>query len=112
MLFFKFIQRHIFPGGQLCSSAAVIRHAERAGFKVVHVQSFQSHYPLTLDAWAERLRAARKRAIALTTQGTYEIFMRYFDRLRSLFPKSPHRCDAVHAVRSLTGIDDKSHTHS
>ena len=77
VLFGKFIRRHIFPGGQLCSESTVIRYAEAAGFAVARTQSLQRHYALTLDAWAKNLAAAEAEAIAITSREVFDIYMRY-----------------------------------
>ncbi len=85
VLFGKFIRRHIFPGGQLCVADVVIRHAERAGFRIARTQSLQPHYARTLDTWAENLEAARDRAVALTSPEVYELFARYFEGCAGYF---------------------------
>lgn len=77
VLFAKFIGRHIFPGGQLCSPRIIESHATQAGFEVAHTQSLQPHYARTLDCWAKNLQASRDRAIALTDESTYDIYMKY-----------------------------------
>jgi cyclopropane-fatty-acyl-phospholipid synthase len=77
VLFGKFIRKYIFPGGQLCPAATVIKHAMAAGFRVERTQSLQLHYARTLDLWAERLTAARERAIAITSQGVFDMYMHY-----------------------------------
>ena len=75
--FAKFIRKLIFPGGQLCPAGEIVDHATRAGFRVAHTESLQRHYAPTLDCWAERLQSERERAIALTSQETYDTFVRY-----------------------------------
>ncbi|MCE9592166.1 MAG: class I SAM-dependent methyltransferase [Planctomycetes bacterium] len=77
VLFAKFIRRHIFPGGQLCSRDFVIRHAEAAGFRVALTQSLRPHYALTLDHWARNLEAAKAEAIRLTSPEVFDLYMRY-----------------------------------
>jgi len=77
VLFGKFIRKYIFPGGQLCPKAKVIKHATAAGFRVERTQSLQPHYARTLDEWARRLSAAKANAIALTSQGVYDMYMHY-----------------------------------
>src|SRR5690606_23011783 len=61
--FFKFINREIFPGGQLCDDRTVTDYARRGGFEVERTQSLQSHYARTLDHWAANLQARREEAI-------------------------------------------------
>jgi len=85
--FAKFIQRKIFPGGQLRSASTLCRFARAAGFETTRIQSLQPHYAKTLDAWAERLGANREAAMEITSPETYEMYMRYItgcaDRYRS-----------------------------
>jgi cyclopropane-fatty-acyl-phospholipid synthase len=75
--FAKFIQKKIFPGGQLRSPSVLCRYAQEAGFQTTQVQSLQPHYAKTLDCWAERLAANRAAAIELTSPDTYDMYMRY-----------------------------------
>ncbi|MCC6907217.1 MAG: class I SAM-dependent methyltransferase [Phycisphaerales bacterium] len=75
--FARFIRREIFPGAQLCTAAAVIGGAQRAGFRVTRVQSLQMHYARTLDFWSANLRAAREHAIGVTSERTYNTYDRY-----------------------------------
>src|SRR5207249_4391114 len=63
--FAKFIQKKIFPGGQLRSPSTLCRYAKAAGFETTRIQSLQPHYAKTLDAWAERLAANHDKAIEL-----------------------------------------------
>jgi cyclopropane-fatty-acyl-phospholipid synthase len=75
--FAKFIQREIFPGGQLRSPSIMCKYAAAAGLKTTKVQSLQPHYAKTLDCWAQNLEANRERAIELTSQGIYDTYMHY-----------------------------------
>ena len=77
VLFAKFIRREIFPGGQLASPEVIEDHARGAGFMVERVHPLCLHYACTLETWAESLRNARSRAIALTSEATCETYMRY-----------------------------------
>jgi cyclopropane-fatty-acyl-phospholipid synthase len=77
VLFAKFIGKTIFPGGQLCEPATILAEAIRAGFDVERVQSLRLHYARTLGEWAKRLEAAKERAVAVTSEETYETYMKY-----------------------------------
>jgi cyclopropane-fatty-acyl-phospholipid synthase len=77
LLFAKFIRKHIFPGGQLVFPRFILKYAEDAGFKVEREHHLGPHYAKTLDAWAEKLSAAKDKAIELTSQETYDIYMKY-----------------------------------
>lgn len=77
VLFTKFIAKKIFPGGQLRTPSIICRYATAAGFEVKRIQSLQPHYARTLTCWADNLEATRERAIELTSQDTYDMYMRY-----------------------------------
>jgi cyclopropane-fatty-acyl-phospholipid synthase len=75
--FVQFLNRRIFPGGQLRPPSVVKRYAEAAGFQVTQIQSLCPHYARTLDAWADNLRSARAHVIALTSREVYSTYMHY-----------------------------------
>jgi cyclopropane-fatty-acyl-phospholipid synthase len=52
-----FLQRKVFPGGELPHLSEVIREAERAGFEVLDVENLRPHYARTCRVWVERLLA-------------------------------------------------------
>jgi cyclopropane-fatty-acyl-phospholipid synthase len=85
LLFAKFIRRHIFPGGQLVVPRVISDHAEAAGFTVERRQSLQKHYARTLEIWAASLAAAREKAIALTSDETYGVYMKYLTGCAAAF---------------------------
>jgi hypothetical protein len=51
----SFIQRYVFPDGELVPPAEVLRFAEAAGFETRDVESLREHYALTLRRWVRRL---------------------------------------------------------
>ncbi|MFL6352440.1 MAG: class I SAM-dependent methyltransferase [Bryobacteraceae bacterium] len=51
-----FVQRNVFPGGQLVHLAEVVREGERAGFDVLGIEECRIQYARTCRAWVERLR--------------------------------------------------------
>ncbi|MCC7192074.1 MAG: class I SAM-dependent methyltransferase [Phycisphaeraceae bacterium] len=77
ILFAKFIQKEIFPGGQLTQRKVAEQFAQAAGFKVELVQSLRLHYARTLDCWAANLERERDRAIATTSQEVFDRYMKY-----------------------------------
>ena len=87
LLFCKFMNKEIFPGGQLCEPDHLIQKAETAGFKVTEAESLAEHYVPTLQFWADNLEAKRERAIELTSEETYDNYMRYLTGCRDLFVK-------------------------
>jgi cyclopropane-fatty-acyl-phospholipid synthase len=88
LLFAKFIRKHIFPGGQLVFPRFIVDYARNAGFQVEREHHLGPHYARTLDAWAVKLEAARERAIELTSQETYDIYMKYLTGCAANFRSS------------------------
>jgi cyclopropane-fatty-acyl-phospholipid synthase len=75
--FFRFINREIFPHGQLSAPSLIRRSAQGAGFRIIQERLLQPHYARTLDCWADNLRRSREEAIELTSIETYETYLRY-----------------------------------
>ncbi|OBI49637.1 methoxy mycolic acid synthase MmaA3 [Mycobacterium sp. E796] len=75
--FIRFIVTDIFPGGRLPTIEKVEEHSEKAGFKIVRMQSLQPDFARTLDFWAEALEAHRDEAIAIQSEEVYERYMKY-----------------------------------
>ena len=58
----EFIDRYVFPDGELPHVSQVLRDMAEAGLEVVDVESLRRHYARTCRAWADRLEANRERA--------------------------------------------------
>jgi cyclopropane-fatty-acyl-phospholipid synthase len=50
-----FVDRFVFPDGELHEVGSVVTAIQRAGFEVRHVESLREHYALTLRAWSANL---------------------------------------------------------
>ena len=72
-----FIQRYIFPDGELISSGDAISCAEEIGFEPRDMESLREHYPLTLEQWLRRLDERRDEAVALVGERTYRAWRLY-----------------------------------
>jgi cyclopropane-fatty-acyl-phospholipid synthase len=73
-----FLDRYVFPGGDLATIEHTVTEIERSGFEVVHVEAIGRHYVPTLREWLTRLVAQRDAAIALVGERTYRIYAGYF----------------------------------
>ncbi len=51
----EFIDRYIFPDGELAGAGTVHLEAENAGFEVVHEENLRQHYAFTLRDWCANL---------------------------------------------------------
>src|SRR5205085_206091 len=73
----EFIDRYVFPDGELVPVASVIASAERSGFELRDIESLREHYVLTLRHWIRRLESHREEAIALVGEPTYRVWRLY-----------------------------------
>jgi cyclopropane-fatty-acyl-phospholipid synthase len=66
-----FIERYIFPGGELLHASAVLAHMADGGLEAVDAENLRPHYARTLWAWSDALEAQlpRARAVLLTNAG-------------------------------------------
>ena len=50
-----FIDRYVFPDGELTGSGRIISEAQDIGLEVVHAENLRHHYALTLRDWCANL---------------------------------------------------------
>jgi len=91
--FFKFIQKEIFPGGQVPPRELVTQTAIEHGFRVTQTQSLRPHYARTLDAWAENLVRNQEFAIQAASREVYDRYYRYLTSCAHYF-RTGH-CDVM-----------------
>ena len=73
----QFLQKYVFPDGELFSVAALLKASEEAGFEIRDVESLREHYALTLRDWVSRLEANRAQALRTVDEVTYRIWRLY-----------------------------------
>jgi cyclopropane-fatty-acyl-phospholipid synthase len=59
----SFVNRYVFPDGELHEVGTVVSSAQRAGFEVRHLESLREHYALTLRAWVQNLEQSWEEAV-------------------------------------------------
>lgn len=59
-----FINRYIFPDGELVAPSAVMSAMNDAGFEIQHEENLRAHYAKTLTHWSENLMANWDEAVA------------------------------------------------
>jgi cyclopropane-fatty-acyl-phospholipid synthase len=60
----SFINRYVFPDGELHEVGRVVSITQDAGFEVRHVESLREHYALTLRRWVANLEGHWDEAVA------------------------------------------------
>lgn len=73
----SFVDRYVFPDGELVSLGTSITAAETAGFEVRDVEGLREHYAMTLREWVRRLENRAAEATRLTDEVTYRIWRLY-----------------------------------
>lgn len=73
----RFINRYIFPDGELARTSDVADAMEKAGFEILDVEGLRRHYAYTLRHWVQALEAKRDEAIRQTSEVTYRLWRLY-----------------------------------
>ena len=73
----SFIDKYVFPDGELVPVHTSLRAAEACGFEVRDVESLREHYALTLRHWVRRLEARSDEARKITDDITYRVWRLY-----------------------------------
>jgi cyclopropane-fatty-acyl-phospholipid synthase len=72
-----FMDRFIFPDGELVNVSDALQIAEQAGFEVRDVENLREHYTRTLRAWVANLERNREAAIASAGEQSYRAWRLY-----------------------------------
>jgi cyclopropane-fatty-acyl-phospholipid synthase len=73
----EFINRYVFPDGQLDTISNVQRAMERAKLEIADVEGLRPHYAMTLRHWVARLESNRARALQYVNEATYRVWRLY-----------------------------------
>jgi cyclopropane-fatty-acyl-phospholipid synthase len=73
----SFIERYVFPEGDIPRLSILLRAAESSGFEIRDVENVREHYGLTLEHWLRRLEARHSAALAFVPEETYRVWRLY-----------------------------------
>jgi cyclopropane-fatty-acyl-phospholipid synthase len=73
----SFIDRYVFPDGQLVTLTQAINAAESQGLEVRDVENLREHYELTLRKWVEGLRQNSEEILKHVSNVTYRTWLLY-----------------------------------
>ncbi|RLU94741.1 SAM-dependent methyltransferase [Streptomyces griseocarneus] len=96
----EFIDRYVFPDGELAPVGRTVAQLEEAGFEVRDVESLREHYALTLRAWVANLEAAWREAASLTTPGRARVWRLYMAACALSFERNRIGVNQVLAIRT------------
>ncbi|WP_327290825.1 cyclopropane-fatty-acyl-phospholipid synthase family protein [Streptomyces sp. NBC_01198] len=96
----EFIDRYVFPDGELSPVGATVARLEDAGFEVRDVEALREHYGRTLRAWVANLEAHWDEAARATTVGRARVWRLYMAASALSFERNRIGVNQVLAVRT------------
>ncbi|HYI58122.1 MAG TPA: class I SAM-dependent methyltransferase [Microlunatus sp.] len=93
-----FIDRYVFPDGELMGSGRIIAEAQNTGLEVLHEENLRPHYALTLRDWCANLVAHWDEAVAEVGLGTAKVWGLYMAGSRMGFE---HNVVQLHQVLAV-----------
>jgi cyclopropane-fatty-acyl-phospholipid synthase len=83
----EFIDRHVFPGGELANLPRLLTEIARHGLETSDVEDLRPHYARTLSLWSARLEANRDAVIAAGGIERYRIWRIYLQGMAHAFDR-------------------------
>jgi cyclopropane-fatty-acyl-phospholipid synthase len=80
-----FVNRYVFPDGQLETISHIQTLMELAEFEIIDVQSMRRHYVLTLKSWISQLVNQHEHALKHVSEATFRIWLSYMTASRLSF---------------------------
>lgn len=96
----EFIDRYVFPDGELAPVGRTVGQLERAGFEVRDVEALREHYALTLRRWVANLEARWDEAVRLSSPGRARVWRLYMAASALSFERNRIGVNQVLAVRT------------
>lgn len=72
-----FIDRYVFPDGELAGSGRIISEIQNVGLEVLHEENLRKHYALTLAEWCDNLVKNWDAAVTEVGEGTAKVWGLY-----------------------------------
>ena len=98
-----FIDRYVFPDGELHEVGTVVSRMQQSGFEVRHVESLREHYALTLRHWVKNLEGNWADAIAAAGAARARVWRLYMAGSAINFEANRNQIHQVLAIRTDAG---------
>ncbi|MEV5003652.1 class I SAM-dependent methyltransferase [Nocardioides sp. LML1-1-1.1] len=98
-----FIDRYVFPDGELAGSGTIVEAVENAGLEVHHHENFRIHYAKTLEGWSKNLADNWDACVAETDEGTARVWGLYMAGSRIAFERNEIQLHHVLATKTVDG---------
>ncbi len=73
----QFINKYVFPDGQLSRISTATEAMEKEGLEIIDVEGLQRHYAITLRRWTEALEANKDQALEIVEDRVYRLWVIY-----------------------------------
>ncbi len=83
----EFIDRYVFPGGELPHISRVLYEIAGSGLEIADFEDLRPHYPPTLLHWLRRLEAARDEVVSIAGEQRYRIWRMYLAGMAYAFDR-------------------------
>jgi cyclopropane-fatty-acyl-phospholipid synthase len=90
-----FMDRYVFPDGDLVSLDMIIAAAESSGFDTRDVENLREHYAMTLRHWIRRLESSAAAIVGLVGERAYRTWRLYMSGCASRFATGRMALDQV-----------------
>ena len=94
-----FIDRYVFPDGELTGSGTIIAAAQDVGLEVRHEENLREHYARTLAGWCANLRDNWESCVAEVGEATARVWGLYMAGSRVGFERNGVQLHQVLAVK-------------
>jgi cyclopropane-fatty-acyl-phospholipid synthase len=94
-----FIDRYVFPDGELTGSGRIITEIQDVGLEVRHEENLREHYALTLKGWCANLAANWDDCVREVGEGTARVWGLYMAGSRLSFERNEIQLHQVLAVK-------------
>ncbi|MBM7063379.1 class I SAM-dependent methyltransferase [Pseudomonas sp. UL073] len=98
-----FIDRYVFPHGELPHLARMVGDLSEVGLEVVDVESLRLHYARTLNFWSQRLEGRLDEAARLVSEQTLRIWRLYLAGCAYAFSQGWINLHQILALKPLPG---------
>ncbi len=95
----SFIDRYIFPDGEITGAGRIVTEIQDAGFEVRHVENLREHYALTCAAWSRNLVENWDECVAEVGEDTCKIWGLFAAGSRLGFERNTVQLHQVLAVK-------------
>jgi cyclopropane-fatty-acyl-phospholipid synthase len=94
-----FIDRYVFPDGELTGSGRIITEIQDVGLEVRHEENLREHYAMTLKGWCANLEANWDECVREAGEGTAKVWGLYMAGSAIAFERNEIQLHQVLAVK-------------